>query len=396
MAASLPIYMDYFSTTPVDPRVVSVVATCMSETFGNPASVDHCFGTQASEVVERARQQVAQLVGAKRGKVIFTSGATEAINIVIRQFARERKAANRPLRLLLLPVEHPAVLETSLDLAKHGEAEVRFLSVDDKGRLELKSLEHELQLGADLVCVMAANNETGNIYPIDKVASICADFGIRLLCDASQAAGKQVICFDDWRLSYMIVSAHKMYGPKGVGALITNRECLPIGVYTGGNQEFGIRPGTINVPAIAGFGEAAKLRMDEMEVDEVEIRKKRDRLQQLLVESIPNLVVNGDLDSRLAGALHISVPGVPNDAVITRIRDTLAISRGAACSSGIEKPSHVLSAMKLNDGLIEGAFRISLGRFTTESEVEFASNTFRRAVLEVMNSLNSTICGKVS
>ncbi len=383
---SHPIFMDYLSTTPVDPRIATAMIECITDVFGNPSSTDHSFGTNAAQIVETARDQVAELIEAPRARIILTSGATEAINIIIRHVVR-RISPLRKARIMLSSVEHSAVLETSKQLAAAGQAELTFLSVDKQGRLQIDSLEEEINRGADLVCVMAANNEIGNIYPVEHVARICKAAAVPFLCDASQAAGRVPIKFDNWDITYMAVSAHKMYGPKGAGAIVANRNFVPQAAFTGGNQEFSVRPGTLNVPAIFGFGQAAKLRLLEMQKDEPEIKSKRDRLQGLLKKAIPDLCVNGDTSERLAGALHVSIPGIPNDAVIARIRHVLAISRGAACSSGIETPSHVLSAMGLAEPLIESALRISIGKFTSDDEIVRAVDLLSAAVADVQAAL---------
>jgi cysteine desulfurase len=230
---------------------------------------------------------------------------------------------------------------------------------------------------------MAANNEIGNIYPIQQIGQIAQKYKIPFLCDASQAVGKIPINFAEWGITYLAISAHKLYGPKGVGALVVQKghQLKPI-LYGGGHQK-GMRSGTLNVPGIVGLGEACRLRKLEMEKDELAIAAKRDRLQKLLSDAIPSLVVNGDTNSRLAGNLHISVPGIPNSVIIARVRSKLAISRGAACSSGVEAPSHVLQALGLPSEFVEGALRIGVGKFTIDEEIEQAAEILSTAIYSV-------------
>jgi cysteine desulfurase len=230
---------------------------------------------------------------------------------------------------------------------------------------------------------MAANNEIGNIYPLQAIGQIAKRHNIPLLCDGSQAVGKIPIQFAEWGITYLAISAHKLYGPKGVGALVVRKghHLEPL-IFGGGHQQ-GMRSGTLNVPGIAGLGEACRLRSLEMAEDEQAIAAKRDRLQNLLLANISGLVINGDTENRLAGNLHISIPGIPNTAVIARVRHQLAISTGSACTSGVEAPSHVLQALKLPEEVIEGSLRIGLGKFTTEEEVDQASCILTEAIEKI-------------
>jgi cysteine desulfurase len=350
----------------------------MTERFGNAGSVDHVFGDEADLAVKQAAQQVADLVGARPKEVIFTSGATESLNLVLQGLRTQGIK-----RIAVLPVEHKAVLDTCNFLEKEGLAEIVYLRVDSKGRLDLEHLEAVCTEGLSLICVMAANNEIGNIYPIEKVGAIAQKYNIPFLCDGSQAVGKIPINCNEMGITYLAISGHKMYAPKGIGALVVQRGNFLKPLIYGGGQQFGMRSGTMNVPCIVGLGEACRLRLLEMEVDEGEISLKRDRLQILLQESIPGLVVNGDIDNRLAGSLHISVPHIPNKAVIARIRHQLAISTGSACTSGIESPSHVLTAIRLEDRLITGALRIGLGKFISIDDVELAHQILMEAILSI-------------
>ena len=384
---SLPrsIYLDYHATTPVDRRVADRVYQYMTEEFGNASSTDHEYGDRAEAAVKKAAKQVADLVGALPREVIWTSGATESINLVIQ--GSLSPSPEKPHRIALLRLEHKAVLDTCQAIEKRGWAELIYLKVDSKGRLDLDHLEQVCADGLSLLCVMAANNEIGNIYPIQAIAQIAQRYDIPLLCDGSQAVGKIPIQFQEWGITYLAVSAHKLYGPKGVGALVVRKGYHLEPLLFGGGHQKGMRSGTLNVPGIVGMGEACRLRSLEMEEDERAIATKRDNLQALLLEKIPGLVVNGDTAHRLAGNLYISVPGIPNSAVVARVRHRLAISTGSACSSGIEAPSHVLQVLHLPDDVVDGALRIGLGKFTTDEEINKAAEILSEAITLIQQAL---------
>ncbi|EKQ67432.1 cysteine desulfurase family protein [Leptolyngbyaceae cyanobacterium JSC-12] len=375
------IYLDYHATTPVDRRVADRIHHYMTEEFGNASSTDHAWGDRAEAAVKQAAQQVADLIGASPKEIIWTSGATESINLAIQgsllaPLSRSGRGAGGEgkHRIALMPLEHKAVLDTCRALEKRGWAELVYLQVDSKGRLDLNHLEQACAEGLSLLCVMAANNEIGNIYPIQKIGQMAQHYGIPFLCDASQAVGKIPVQFEAWGITYLAISAHKFYGPKGVGALVVRKGYHLEPLIFGGGHQRGMRSGTLNVPGIVGLGEACRLRSLEMEEDERAIAIKRDRLQDLLLEKIPDLVINGDLEQRLAGSLHISIPGIPNSAVIARVRSKLAISTGSACSSNVEEPSHVLRTMKLQDKVIDGALRIGIGKFSQDEEIYTAAD----------------------
>ncbi|MFN4816521.1 MAG: cysteine desulfurase family protein [Pseudanabaena sp.] len=379
MQSDRPIYLDYHATTPVDPRVASVVMEYMQIEFGNASSIDHTYGDKADRAVKQAAKQVADLIGAVPREVIFTSGATESINLALQGLTPKSPSAHK-LKIAVLPIEHKAVLDTCDALVKKGIAEMILLKVDRQGKLDLEHVETTCTQGIDLICVMAANNEIGTIYPMPEIGAIAQRYNAPFLCDATQAVGKIPINFRDWGITYLTLSGHKMYAPKGIGALILRKGYHLQPLIYGGGQQKGIRAGTLNVAGIAGLGEACRLRQQEMLADEQAIAAKRDRLQSLLLESIPDLTINGDRLNRLAGNLHISVPNIPNKAIITRIRDQLAIATGSACSSGVETASHVLQAINLPTNLIEGALRISIGKFTTDAEIDRAANILITAV----------------
>jgi cysteine desulfurase len=381
------IYLDYHATTPVDPRVAEKVLHAMTTGFGNASSIDHEIGDHAEAAVKEAAKQVANLVGASPRDIIFTSGSTESINLAIQGTVNHLEKAGIKPRVAISTVEHKAVLDTCEALQKQGRIDLITIGVDRQARIDMIELEQVCASGINLLCVMAANNEVGTIYPIEKIAHIAQGYEVPFLCDASQALGKIPICFDDWGITLLSISAHKFYGPQGVGALVARRGYPLEPLFYGGGHQKGLRSGTLNLPGIVGLGEACRLRSLEMETDEKEIRKKRDRLQMLLQQKIPNLVVNGDQENRLAGNLHISIPGIPNSAVIARVRHQLAISTGSACSSGVEAPSHVLRAMNLDEDVIEGSLRIGLGKFTSEAEIAQAADLLANSIAKISQLL---------
>lgn len=370
MENKTPIYLDYHATTPVDPRVAEKMQRYLLEAFGNPSSVDHDFGTEAEWAVRRAKQEVAKLVGASPLTVYFTSGTTESINLALQGYVHKHYSG-QPLKVATLPLEHKAVLAAWQYLAHKGWVEVHELSVDPYGRVDLQEIETLCRSGLDMLTVMGANNEIGTVYPIQEIAALCQEYHCVYFCDASQAAGKIPLNFSDWGLGFLALTGHKIYGPKGCGALLMRRDIEIEPLMFGGRQQKGLRPGTLNVPAIVGLGETCRLRREEMESDEARIASLRDRLRQRLQTAIPELQVNGDPEQHLAGNLHISIPTVANGALVAQFRSELAISTGSACSSG--GGSHVLKALKMPCEQAQGALRIGLGKFTTEAEIERAA-----------------------
>ncbi|MGI8545905.1 MAG: cysteine desulfurase family protein [Gemmatimonadaceae bacterium] len=385
------IYLDYHATTPLDPRVLAVFVESLTHTFGNASSVDHTHGDRAAEVVADARREVAELMGARSNNVVFTSGATESVNIVLQGMALDRveRRNGPPLRVAATRVEHPAVLETCLGLERRGLASITWLPVDMCARLDLDAFEVACHRGLDIACIIAAHNEVGTIQPMQIIAEVAQRAGVPILFDTTQAAGRIPINFSALGEPYLVLSAHKMYGPKGIGAVVLPKDAPISPVMFGGGQQRGIRPGTLPVPSIAAFGEAARLRRAEMSIDEAGIGTLRDRLQMRLVEALPSLAVNGDTQHRLAGNLHVSVPGVHNSTVTARLRDHVALATGSACSSGVEAPSRSLREMGLPDEAVRGAFRLGLGKFTTDADVECAADLFIEAVMDVQAAMRA-------
>lgn len=371
--AERPIYLDYHATTPVDPRVAAAVLDAMITEFGNANSVEHLYGEVAARLVEDARFEVANLVSAEPEGVHFTSGSTEAIQLALAHALATHK---RPLRVALTTVEHRALLDRVVDHERGGDIALSWLPVDQFARLDLDALEKTCQEGVDLVCVMAANNEVGTIYPIEAVNSIAAKAGASILVDATQAAGRIPLDALSLGITYLTISAHKIYGPKGIGALIVPPE---LHIRPDHGRIAGTGDGTPNVSGIVGLGEACRLRRLEMDFDEPRIANQRNTLEKLLHDSVECLATNGDPKNRLSGNLHISVPGVPNDVIVTKLRHLVALSTGAACSSGAQTRSHVLMAMRLPEAIQVGALRIGLGKFTTDEEIDLAATYISQA-----------------
>lgn len=377
-----PIYLDHHATTPVDPRVADVVLRTMTTAFGNANSTEHLYGEIAAALIADARREVAELVNAVPEGVHFTSGSSEGIHLAIAHAVTGRQ--HEPLRIATTTVEHRAVIDAITAHVRIGEATVRWLPVDSKARLDMAAFEAACADGVDLVCVMAANNEVGAIYPVEDVTRIAARFGALTLIDATQAVGRIPINTTAWGITYLTISAHKIYGPKGVGALIVPPE---LEVRLSHSPTPGTGSGTPNVPGIVGLGEACKLRRLEMADDEPRMAAQRDRLESRLLAGIDGLVVNGDREHRLSNNLHVSVPDVPNDAIIARLRRCVALSTGSACTSATQVRSHVLQAMGLSDALQDGALRMGIGKFTTDNEIEHAAEHIAEAVAAIRRAM---------
>lgn len=361
------IYLDHHATTPVDARVLEAMLPFFSEKFGNAASKQHAFGWAASDAVERARKQVAALIGAGGKDVIFTSGATEANNLAIKGAAKARRGDRD--HLVTVVTEHQAVTHPMLTLASEGW-EVRVLAVKPDGLLDLGLLEEAITTRTALVSVMTANNEIGVLQPIKEAAGLAHDKGAWFHTDAVQAAGKVPFDVEALDVDLASLTAHKMYGPKGVGALYVNRKVVVMrGEIDGGTHERGLRAGTLNVPGIVGFGCAAEVAGKDMTADAERTRNLRDRLLDGL-RSIDGVTVNGSMAARLPGNLNVSFEGIDGEALLVSL-DDIAVSSGAACTAA--EPSHVLVALGLSKDRALASVRFGIGRGTTAEDVDYAA-----------------------
>jgi cysteine desulfurase len=366
----LPIYMDYHATTPVDPRVLETMVPYFTDVFGNAASRNHAFGWAAEEAVTTARKQVADLIGAGTKEIIFTSGATESNNLAIKGVAEMyREKGNHVITCV---IEHKAVIDACKRLEKQG-ARVTYLPVQKDGRVSLDELRAAITDKTILITIMAANNEIGVLQPIAEIGAIAKEHGIIFHTDAVQAAGKVPFDVNEAKVDLVSLTAHKMYGPKGVGALYVrkrNPRVLLAEQISGGGHERGMRSGTLNVPGIAGFGAAAALAQAEMATESERLRGLRDRLNDKLHANLDEIYVNGSTEHRLPHSLNISFAYVEGESLLMGIND-VAVSSGSACTSASLEPSYVLKALGAGDDLAHSSIRFGLGRWTTEGEVDY-------------------------
>ena len=366
----LPIYLDYSATTPVDPRVAETMMPFLCEHFGNPASRSHSFGWTAEAAVETARAQVADLVNADPKEIVWTSGATESNNLAIKG-AANFYASTKGKHIITVKTEHKAVLDTVRELERQG-FEATYLDVQENGLIDLEVFKAALRPDTVLVSVMFVNNEVGVIQPIEALGEICREKGILFHVDAAQATGKVDIDLQKLKVDLMSFSAHKTYGPKGIGALYVRRKPrvrLEAQMH-GGGHERGFRSGTLPTHQIVGMGEAFRIAKAEMAEENARIKALRDRLLNGL-QSMPAVYVNGDLTARIAHNLNISFAYVEGESMIMAIKD-LAVSSGSACTSASLEPSYVLRALGRDDELAHSSIRFSIGRFTTEEEIDYA------------------------
>lgn len=361
-----PIFMDAHSTTPIDPRVLEVMLPFFSERFGNAASRTHAFGWAADAAVRQARRQIAGAIGARAREIVFTSGATESDNLAI--LGAMRAGRPRGNHLVTLTTEHRAVLDPSRQLAREGIA-VTVLPVGSDGIVDLGRLVDALTPETVLVSVMTANNEIGVLQPLAAIGEVTRARGVLLHTDAAQAVGKVAFDVDALQVDLVSLTAHKMYGPKGVGALYVRRGTGIVPIQFGGGHERGLRSGTLNVPGIVGFGAAAKLSARERLDEAARLGTLRDRLYAGLSERIDGVVVNGSMSARLSHNLNVSFEGVDGDALLTGLAE-VAVSSGAACSSASREPSYVLQAIGRSEALARASIRFGLARSNTEVEVD--------------------------
>lgn len=380
-----PIYLDNHATTQLDPRVAVEVMRCMTDTFGNASSREHCFGDEAESAVKKAKEQISSLLDCSPREIVLTSGATESLNLAIKGAVTKLLDVKNAVKLLISPVEHKAVIDVCEYLAKSdARISLEYLTVDSLGRLDIDAIGQRLNSEHfDLLAVMAANNEVGNIYPVVEIAKLCAEHNSIFVCDGTQAIGKTPLSFSDTGIDMLAFSAHKIYGPKGVGALIKRRGIKLAPLIHGGQHQNSLRSGTLNVPGIVGLGWACHFTQAEMIADQASILQMKQLMCELLKANVEGFRETGDLENKLVGNLHFSVRGIPNDAVISRIRSKLAISTGSACTTGVEEPSHVLQAMGLRADYMEGSFRLGIGKFNSESEIREAAEILTAAIRDV-------------
>ena len=375
----LPIYMDYHATTPVDPRVLDAMMPYFREKFGNAASRNHPFGWEAEDAVDAARKQVADLIGANAKELIFTSGATESNNLAIKGVAEMyREKGNHVITCV---TEHKAVIDTCKKLEKQG-LRVTYLPVQKDGRIDLDELRAAITDKTILITIMTANNEIGVIQPIAEIGAIAKEKGILFHTDAVQAVGKIPFDVNALKVDLVSISAHKMYGPKGVGALYVRRRnprVLLAEQINGGGHERGMRSGTLNVTGIVGLGKAAELCRQDMAKDTERLRALRDRLNQKLHENLDEIYINGSTEHRLPHNLNISFAYVEGESLLMGIND-VAVSSGSACTSASLEPSYVLKALGAGDDLAHSSIRFGLGRWTTDEEVDYVVDKLTKVV----------------
>jgi cysteine desulfurase len=370
----IPIYMDCHSTTPVDPRVLEAMLPYFTEDFGNAASKSHAFGWRAEEGVEKARGQVARLIGASPKEIVWTSGATESDNLAVKGAARFYQSKGR--HLVTTRIEHKAVLDSVHALEREGW-EATFLDVGPDGVLDPESVRKAIRPGTVLVSVMHANNEVGTVQPVEAIGAVTRDKGVLFHTDAVQSVGRVPFDVEKANADLVSLSAHKIYGPKGVGALYVRRKprvrLTPM--IDGGGHERGFRSGTLDVPGIVGFGAAAEIAQAEMEAEAPRLLRLRERLRAGIEAGLDLVTVNGSLAARLPGSLNLSFAYVEGEALMMAVKD-VAVSSGSACTSASLEPSYVLRAMGVSDDLAHSSIRFGLGRFTTEEEVDYVVRLF--------------------
>jgi len=373
----LPIYLDYSATTPVDPRVAEKMIPYLTEFFGNAASRSHAFGWKAEAAVEEARAHVAALIGADPKEVIWTSGATEGNNLALKGAAHFYKTKGK--HIITQKTEHKAVLDTVRELERQG-FEATYLDVEADGIVDVEKFRAALRPDTILASIMMVNNEIGVIQPVWEIAEICREKGVIFHCDAVQGAGRVDIDLSKLKADLLTITAHKIYGPKGIGALYVRRKPrirIEAQIH-GGGHERGFRSGTLATHQIVGFGEAARLAKAEMATDNERVRALRDKLWNA-IRDMEEVYVNGDLERRIPHNLNVSFNFVEGESLIMAVKD-IAVSSGSACTSASLEPSYVLRALGRNDELAHSSIRFTLGRFTTEEEVNYAAQLIRRKV----------------
>lgn len=370
MSLNLPVYLDHNATTPCDPRVVEAMIPYFTQSFGNAASRNHSFGWQAEDAVDNAREQVAKLIGADPKEIIFTSGATEGDNLGIKGVFD--MYASKGNHIITCNIEHKAVIDTCKHIEREG-GEVTYLDVKPNGLIDLQELEAAIKPTTILIAIMYANNEIGTVMPMKEISAIARKHGVLFFTDGVQAVGKIPVDVNKDGIDIMAFTAHKMYGPKGVGALYVRRKNPRVKVTAqidGGGHERGMRSGTLNVPGIVGFGKACEICMQEMESDTARIIKLRDKLENALLK-VEESYLNGDKEQRLPHVSNISFKYVEGEGLMMGFNKNIALSSGSACTSASLEPSYVLKALGLGDDLAHSSLRFGLGRYTTEEQIDF-------------------------
>ncbi len=373
-----PIYLDYQATTPMDPRVLEKMLPYFSEKFGNPHSRSHAYGWEAEAASELAREQVAGLIGANEKEIVFTSGATESNNIAIKGVARFYK--DKKNHIITPVTEHKCVLDSCRHLEQEG-FEVTYLPVKPNGLIDLEQLKAAIKDNTVLVSVMAVNNEIGVIQPLAEIGKICREKGVFFHTDAAQAFGKIPLDVEAMNIDMMSISGHKIYGPKGIGALYVRRRprIRLESLFSGGGQERGFRSGTLPTPLVVGLGEAAAIAKAEMGKDAEHVRRIFNKFASEILDGMKDVYLNGDRDKRWLGNMNISFAYVEGESMIMAIKD-LAVSSGSACTSASLEPSYVLRALGVNEELAHTSIRFGYGRFTTDEEVDYAINLIKNSV----------------
>jgi cysteine desulfurase len=382
MELKLPIYLDNNATTPMDPRVLEAMLPYFVEKFGNAASRNHSFGWVAEEAVDYAREQVAKLINADPKEIIFTSGATEADNLALKGVFE--MYASKGNHIITCTTEHKAVLDTCKHIEKHG-GQVTYLEVAADGLINLAELEAAITDKTILIAIMYGNNEIGVLQPMREISKIARKHGVLLFTDGTQAVGKIPVDVNADGIDLMAFSGHKMYGPKGVGALYVRRKNPRVKVTSqmdGGGHERGMRSGTLNVPGIVGLGKACELCMHEMESEGLRLSKMRDRLENALLE-LEEAYVNGNREHRLPHTANISFKYVEGEGLMMGFNKNIALSSGSACTSASLEPSYVLKALGLGDDLAHSSLRFGLGRFTTDEQIDFTIDAIKTTVLKL-------------
>ena len=377
----LPIYLDYSATTPVDPRVAARMIPYLTEHYGNPASRSHAYGWEAEKAVEEAREYVAALINADPKEIVWTSGATEGDNLAIKGAAHFYKGKGK--HIITQKTEHKAVLDTCRDLERQG-FEVTYLDPEENGIIDLDKFRAAIRPDTIVVSIMFVNNEIGVIQPVAEIGEICRSKGIIFHCDAVQAAGKLEIDVQKLKVDLLAITAHKMYGPKGIGALYIRRKPrvrIEAQIH-GGGHERGMRSGTLNVPGIVGFGAACEIAEKDMPAEMEKMRGLRERLKERLFSRLDEVYINGSLEHRLPNNLNVSFAFVEGESLLMGIND-VAVSSGSACTSATLEPSYVLKALGVGEDLAHTSIRFGLGRFNTAEEVDYVADRVVETVVRL-------------